>query len=207
MSVTIDHGKGNSLATLVVIICWKNDDNKCCDYQKSFPLAKAKCTKDCGIILINTFANCINNRAKRIGNNTTINILPNGKMNIVLNGEADDIVDDIINHYNVSTQKFLSGDLLFYATVQGKEGASPHWCCYCDASKTDWQRFKFISEGNPWTIGSLIDHYNDLQVKGQLTEKKYASNRKGIKTLPMFDAFEVDTFVISTLHIEIGLIN
>ena len=65
VTVTIDHGKGFSQATIVVIVCWKNN-NEWNEKEKSFSLASARCRKYNTEVIVNTYGPSLNKRMNRI---------------------------------------------------------------------------------------------------------------------------------------------
>ena len=65
VTVLIDHDKGFSRATLVVIVCWKEDD-EWNEKEESFSLASARFRKDNTEVIINMYRPRLNKRMKRI---------------------------------------------------------------------------------------------------------------------------------------------
>ena len=67
MDVTflIDHGKGFFWATLVVFICWK-EDNEWNEKEESFSLASARCRKENKKVIVNTYGTRLNKLMKII---------------------------------------------------------------------------------------------------------------------------------------------
>ena len=64
VTVAINHGKGYSHVTLVVIIIWR-EGQSCKIYEESIALVNAKCTKDNAIILRENFDPRLNERIKK----------------------------------------------------------------------------------------------------------------------------------------------
>ena len=65
VTVSIDHGKGFSQATLVVIVSWK-EDNKWNEKEEFFSLASARFRKDNTEVIVNTYEPRLNEQMKRI---------------------------------------------------------------------------------------------------------------------------------------------
>ena len=65
VTFSIDHGKGFSRATLVVLFRWK-EDNEWNEKKESFLLASARCRKENTEVIVNTYGPRLNERMKRI---------------------------------------------------------------------------------------------------------------------------------------------
>ena len=59
VTVLIDHGKGFCRAALVVIVCWK-EDNEWNEKEESFSLASAMCRKDNTKVIVNMYGKRLN---------------------------------------------------------------------------------------------------------------------------------------------------
>ena len=65
VTVLINHGKGFSWATLVVIVRWK-EDNEWKEKEDFFPLASVRCRKENTEVMVNTYGPRLNEQMKRI---------------------------------------------------------------------------------------------------------------------------------------------
>ena len=59
VTVSIDHGKGFSRATRVVVVCWKEDD-EWNEKEEMFSLASARFRKDNTEVVVNTYGPRLN---------------------------------------------------------------------------------------------------------------------------------------------------
>jgi hypothetical protein len=98
---------------------------------------------------------------------------------------------------------FLSGNLTFFATVLGKVNPSGSWCIWCDLARNNWEAAVHTS-GDLWTIQTLKDVLTGLLDKSL---EDSAACRKGVTKEPLFDSIELIHYVLSVLHIEIGVGN
>jgi hypothetical protein len=119
-------------------------------------------------------------------------------------GDADMCPDGATWIGKADVQVFMSGDLLWVHTALGKEGYQSWWCPYCNRFKTDWQE-QGHEGGDAWTIEKLTEQARKI-VAGEVNVKR-PSEVMGVKEAPIFDAIEVDHYVIPVLHLTIGLVN
>ena len=127
VTVAINHGKGYSDATLVVIIRWREGES-CKKDEESFALANAKCTKDNAIILRENFAPRLNERIKKISQATSISVFEGaeeGKVYAVHGGKPR-TVGDVSIVVGVKAETWMAGNLSFLPMKVGKEGYAPH---------------------------------------------------------------------------------
>ena len=91
-----------------------------------------------------------------------------------------------------------TGDLAFFATIHGRDGASGAYCPYCDLSWTEMNQNdeEEIREGCPLTIARL----NDLAGKSGV-------ERKGVKMAPLCPSIEPSRCAIPLLHCMMGMVN
>jgi hypothetical protein len=66
LTISIDHGKGHSRATLNVIPQWQLEDGSWCTDLHIFTLANARCKKDNTDMIRNTFGALLNTELKQI---------------------------------------------------------------------------------------------------------------------------------------------
>ena len=79
-----------------------------------------------------------------------------------------------------------------------------HWCTYCDTLLALWKNGEII-EGQPWTLDKLNEHLKRLE-SGELN-KRNAEERKGVSSEALFDFVDIDHYVMSTLHLMLGIGN
>jgi hypothetical protein len=145
------------------------------------------CTKDTGVVLRSTIGPLLNESLRRIANaaecrlSVFISNTPNAQEPAINNQPAALRRFALFGGATVagqlgtllgaskSVRLFITGDLAFYATIQGKEHMSGTWCPYCDLQHTSWQTLGH-SSGNKWTIEALEAHLHKHQV-GTLDKK------------------------------------
>jgi len=102
-----------------------------------------------------------------------------------------------------SSRTFIAGDLAFFAVILGKENMSGSWCNWCKLSPKGWSKFGH-EKGELWSI-EKINNICDSVENGTLAET--TANLKGCTMRPLIDAVAVETFILSILHILIGMGN
>ena len=93
-------------------------------------------------------------------------------------------------------ENYMSGDLLWMHTALGKEGYQSWWCPYCQKFKTHWQDLGHTL-GEHWTITSLKAQ------AARLNDTMPRLEKRGVKELPLFDAIEVNKYIVAVLHLTI----
>jgi len=96
----------------------------------------------------------------------------------------------------------MAGDLAFYATVLGKPNMSPCWCTWCMLSKLQWN-IEGHRGGPEWTVDKIVKIWNN--VANGLAEKP--ETIFGCMHSPLFDAVPINNYIVSVLHIIIGIGN
>jgi hypothetical protein len=209
LSFCVDHGKGHSRATLIIVHRLKNERNEWNQKQATFSVANARCRKDNANILRNTYGTLLNDAMKAIRTIGCISFFKSATNTwadsyaIIGNAQSKrNAGDDCMLTTNV--ELWMSGDLLWYSTALGKEGYAGWWCPYCTAFKTNWQS-KDHEVGEKWTVEKLTAHAGKLE-SGELNGKN-VMERRGVKEVPLFDAVDVDHYVMPVLHLTIGIVN
>jgi hypothetical protein len=207
LSVSIDHGKGYSRATLIIVNRWQEEDGVWHEREEAFALANAKCRKDNREILINTYATAVNEALKRIKESGIITIFRDVSADLplyytVLGNAPNNVDDELVMSSPI--ELWMSGDFLFFAIAVGKEGGASFWCHYCDLSHRLWQASDHAL-GEDWTLAKIIAHVEAMDLGD--VNKKIAAERKGVRTVPIFDAIDIDHYVPCVLHMQIGAVN
>ena len=138
LTLSINHGKGYSRASLFIINRWQDNNNLWVENEETFPLTNARCCKDGSDILHNTFAPLLNAKLKTITEATYIYKDEDIKVSVRL---KKDTTCELL--HKISSDKWMCGDFLYYSIALGQEGAAPHWCSYCDLSKSHWSNKQF----------------------------------------------------------------
>jgi len=103
----------------------------------------------------------------------------------------------------MESRAFIAGDLSFFATILGKENMAGSWCTWCTLSKAQWSAADHPI-GEPWTIEKILDIRRNVE-ENNLCE--VPENIKGCTAKPLFDAVPVCNYILSILHIIIGIGN
>ena len=112
-------------------------------------------------------------------------------------------IDKVIR-VGVLVERWMAGDLLFFAMALGEEGSASHWCTYCDTSSALWKMEGSI-EGQPWTLGKLNEDLKRLE-SGELN-KRNIDERKGVSLEALFYFVDIDHYVMPSLHLMLGIVN
>lgn len=209
VSVCVDHGKGHSRATMLVVARFWND-GVWTKKQQSFSVGSARCRKDSAEIVSGTFGERLNDDLKYLKAEGLLSFLKkNGGENsfedgYIMVGRQNMAPDNAVWIGEAVIELFMSGDLLWFHTALGKEGYQSWWCPYCSGFKNDWQE-KNHEAASAWTLDSLKEQARRIAA-GELTRKN-AREVLGVKDAPIFDAIEVDHYVVPVLHLTIGLAN
>jgi hypothetical protein len=107
-----------------------------------------------------------------------------------------------IRSLTFSTRVFITGDLAFYQTMLGKENMATCWCTWCMLSPKEWAVPGHAS-GESWTL-EKINGIRDKVADGLLSDKE-PSDIKGVTKQPLFDAIPIQNYIVSVLHIIIGM--
>jgi hypothetical protein len=129
ITISIDHGKVHSQATLNVIPRWQLEDGSWGEESHVFTLANARCKKDNTNIIRNTFGTLLNTELKQIREWGVVSIM-DGEMK--WGGGRGDTA-----RQTIPVELFMAGDILFYAIALGKEGFATWWCNWCQLFKIE----------------------------------------------------------------------
>ena len=204
--VLINHAKGFSRATLVVIVRWK-EDNEWNEKDESFLLASTRCRMENTEVIVNTYRPRLNERMKIIQESGCVSIFSgilkdynDKREEYVIIGlvETKRVETDEVIRVGVSVETWMAGDLLFFEIDLGKKGTVYHWYTFCYTSSALWKRGGSI-EGQPWTLEKLKEHLKILE-SGDLN-KRNADERKGVSSEALFDFVDIDHYVMPTLHL------
>ena len=115
-------------------------------------------------------------------------------------------VDCSISFTNHNLYTLCTGDLVFIATIFGKDGMSHYWCPHCQLTKKDWSEktpSKEVVQDNIWT-----DNLMEEKLQGYLVKKgnnKSCRGALGVNNEKLW-TYSVDDIVPPVLHIPLGLI-
>jgi hypothetical protein len=198
------HGQGKFRAVIKIILRYVDIEVKTKIIVIKAGHIEAK--KDTYEILKNTVTPEMNDAIKRIKQGGNV-------LRIFENAETGEIEltfsnDVLLNEasgckWAMPVQVFLSGDLAFFATVLGKVNSSGSWRIRCDLPRNSWEAAVHTS-GDLWTIQKLKDILTGLLDKSL---EDSAACRKGVAKEPLFNSIKLTHYVLSVLHIEIGVGN
>jgi len=193
-----DHGARRFRAVIQLIL--RNKDNGEVEpYSIVITVANIDCQKDTRQVLEATVGIPLNESLKRIV----------GKF-IFISPETISLMDEQLPDLGrpeesilMESRAFIAGDLSFFATILGKENMAGSWCTWCTLSKAQWSAADHPI-GEPWTIEKILDIRRNVE-ENNLCE--VPENIKGCTAKPLFDAVPVCNYILSILHIIIGIGN
>ena len=190
-----DHGQGSSKFTAKFIL-------------RSIPASEAvsepepfvfveqvcqiDCKKDTSQVLEMNIASDLRSALKRISESKKLYLFQgNAESNLYVSliNEKRDTADQLLKEIPIWLG--MTGDLLFYSLVLGKENISGVWCWRCMMSRKEWNVLEG-TRGRNWTIRNITNHYNSIQ---QLSGEKTPYQVCGVTGTPMFPSIEVENYV------------
>jgi len=99
-----------------------------------------------------------------------------------------------------------TGDLVFLATMFGKDGMSHYWCPYCQMTKNNWskeQPSKIAVEANLWT-DELMEEKR-LEYNAAKEQNSKVNGILGVNNKKLWP-YSVNDIIPPVLHIPLGLI-
>jgi len=104
---------------------------------------------------------------------------------------------------SLNTRTFIAGDLAFFSLILGKENRSSKWCNWCMLSPKEWA-IDGHEKGEKWTIEKIYEIRNNV-AGNNLAETP--QNIRGCTAEPLIDCIPIENFILSILHIIIGIGN
>jgi hypothetical protein len=193
-----DHGARRFRAVIRLILRNK-DDGAIAPHSIVLHVGNIECKKDTRNVLEATIGVPLNESLKRIVGKF-IRITPESIF--FLDQRPMDIVcpeQTVL----MESRTFVAGDLSFYGTVLGKENMSGSWCTWCTLSKGEWGVVDHPI-GELWSIEKIRNIRQNV-LENNLAE--IPQNIRGCTENPLFDAVPVSNYVLSVLHIIIGIGN
>jgi hypothetical protein len=214
VSICVDHGKGHSRASMLVIARFGAEGENSGEWtkrQQHFSVGSARCRKDSAEIVTCTFGEKLNDDLKHLKDVGVLEFFQKGgggnlfQNGYVMLGHGNEVPEeDTTLLGEAEIELFMSGDLLWFHTALGKEGYQSWWCPYCQSFKNDWQE-KNHEMSPAWTLDLLKEQARKIAA-GEV-RKKVPREVLGVKTAPILDAVDVDHYVVPVLHLTIGLVN
>ena len=186
-----DHGQGSSKFTVKFILRF-HDDNML-PFTIIERVAQIDCKKDSYDMLKTTVVEELDLATKRLAKAGALQVFstPSGEVYVNLDGKKKE-EDDLIN--TVPLWLGMTGDLLFYSMVLGKENMAGDWCWRCMLSKLEWQ--DLLANGEAWTHDKLVAHLENLK---QITKPMPVVVR-GVTQNALLSAIPVKNIVFPLLH-------
>ncbi len=199
-----DHG-ARRFRAVIKIIFRNTEDKSVPPYSIVLTVGNIDCRKETRQILEATIAKPINEALNRIFNKFfVVNYQANQYLLTIADEPAAAKGPAGINGaFSFSTRTFIAGDLAFFSLILGKENRSGKWCNWCMLSPKEWSVFGH-DKGELWTIDKIYDIRQQVE-DGTLTE--IPQNIKGCTEKPLIDSVPIANFILSILHIIIGVGN
>jgi hypothetical protein len=174
-------------------------------YSIIMQVGSIEAAKDTREIIEGTIGVHLNNGLKRIVDKMLVVHLLDGVNDSceVTLAEEPPALQNNNTFLSFSIRSFITGDLAFFATILGKENMSAQWCTWCQLSKKEWKCVGHAT-GAQWSIQQIQDLRRNVQ-ENNLEESP--ENIRGCTKDPLFDAVPVENYIVSVLHILIGVGN
>jgi hypothetical protein len=117
--------------------------------------------------------------------------------------KPNDVLASVLEEKSAALRFFITGDLAFYATVLGMEGASATACWLCLQKKNAWTEFP-TELGQPRTMEWILQNA-PAGDDNQASKKKTRGN--GMKEQPILDAIDTCRYIVPPLHAMLGVTN
>jgi hypothetical protein len=199
-----DHG-ARRFRAVIKIIFRNTEDKSVPSYSIVLTVGNIDCRKETRQILEATIAKPINEALNRIFNKFFVVNYQGNQYLLTIADEpaAAEGPAGINGAFSFSTRTFIAGDLAFFSLILGKENRSGKWCNWCMLSPKEWSVFGH-DKGELWTIDKIYDIRQQVE-DGTLTE--IPQNIKGCTEKPLIDSVPIENFILSILHIIIGVGN
>jgi len=198
-----DHGARRFRAVVQVIFRSKNNANVPTS-SITLQVGHINAAKDTYEVLEGTVARELNEGLWRIVDKVlVVHFAENHDPVIVFAVEAPAAEERHNNWAMFGIQALISGDLAFFSTILGKPNMSPIWCNWCMLSKQAWS-VAGHAPGDRWAIDKIQQIRHNVEVCGMRDDP---SNIMGCIKTPLIDAVPIENFILSVLHIIIGIGN
>lgn len=173
-------------------------------------IGEVECKKDTAVVLRNTILSKLNERLKLIvkyKTNELDEIISDGTLFVIRKPSMEeyfsfqkpnDPLEILMEAKSVDLRVVVTGDLAFYSTVLGMEGASSSACWLCLLKKKEWDA-KPYEKGEKRTMEWIQ--------KNAPTCEQNASRPHGMKEKPLLDAVETCRYIVPPLHTMLGVGN
>ncbi len=199
-----DHGARRFRAVIHLIL--RNSRNNNIDpLSVVITIGNIDCTKDSWKVLESTIATHLNESLHNVVGKYFV-IYYNGNEPIFTFADEPPAVLPSTTSFCFwfKSRTFITGDLAFLATALGKENHSTCWCNWCRLSPKEWAPSGH-EKGDLWMIQKIND-VRDLVADGKL-DPHTPGDIKGCTERPLFDSVPVENYILSLLHIIIGMGN
>ena len=204
-----DHGQKSFRMSVKVIL--KRDKNEKVE-EFIANIGEVECRKDTAIVLRNTILSHINERLKVMINyrrDANGDIQSDGTLFAIKKPSLEeyfsfekptDPLEVLMVEKSVDLRILVTGDLAFYATVLGMEGASSSACWLCLLKKKEWEA-KPYAKGEKRTMAWISNNAPTG------TTSTSSTRANGMKEKPLFDAIETCRYIVPPLHTMLGVGN
>jgi hypothetical protein len=193
-----DHGARRFRAELRLI--FRNQNNA---HSVSLCVGSINCAKDTRAILEATIGKHLDDGLHfLVRNNYAVAHMHNMQHIVSLAEEPPAAAPDGGTHW-FKLRPFIAGDLAFFATVLGKENMSTTWCTWCKLSKSQWSPEGHL-KGELWTLQHINDIRDNIEVNNAVENP---ATIMGCTARPLFQHIPIYNYIISILHIIIGVGN
>jgi hypothetical protein len=202
-----DHGARHFRAVVQLIFRYKsNSEVPTCSV--TLQVGHFHAAKDTCEVIEKTIAKQLNEGLRRIVNKfALIDSVEHSDPTVIFSDEMP--VANIINNGThkkcvfFEVRAFASGDVAFYSTILGKPNMSPCWCSWCMLSKQS-RNSEGHTPGEKQTIEKVHQIRHNVKFCGL---KEEPCNIMGCTKVPLIDSVPIENYILSILHIIIGVGN
>jgi hypothetical protein len=209
-----DYGGGHFRISIKCRLRYTNSRGKRRSLSFTHRIGQMQCKKNTYYVLSETVAPLMNEGLKEILQEDkktakSVRIIKEGDANytivigsVIEQGEGDVLVDITPGIIKLA----ITGDLAFYAVMQGKPSMDRNWCPLCQLGHNEWSVVHKCN-GDLWTWELMDMKLNEVRIDAALAKPKMKpKERKGIKDTRLLD-IDNSLYVIPVLHIKLGIVN
>ena len=192
-----DHGVGAFRLPLRVLVLLKNNTI----LKKTIGISTVNSNKDSGKVFRETIEPYVTRDLRLLNDSSVVlTVDDSGYVQCHLQPKGEGSSRNLLNVTIEDIVLLITGDIKWYCMLLGMEDMASSWCIYCVLKATVWRQ-QGHAKGDARTIeliNSIVDQYN-------LTDT--SKPVMGVKCKPVWDFIPITHYVLSLLHIQMGIFN